>query len=149
MDPAELERLVDRAVRRLPTPRAPSALLPRVIAATRARQRPWYARAWRTWPVAWQAASLVLLIGVVAGGLQLQPLLQVPSDLLAFVTEVRVSVADTTRGVDALATTFTVLWRALLAPVVPYLFLVVFAMCLACGLFGTALGHLAFGKAFR
>jgi hypothetical protein len=42
-----------------------------------------------------------------------------------------------------------VLWRALLAPVVPYAFGVVFLMCVACAVFGTALNHLVFGRALR
>ena len=58
MDPVDLERLTDRALRSLPTPRAPRSLLPRVLAAVAAEaSRPWYARAWLSWPLHWQLVS--------------------------------------------------------------------------------------------
>ena len=59
MDPDELASLIDRELRDLPGPRAPRSLLPRVLEAVAEARRPWYARAWRTWPRAWQAASVV------------------------------------------------------------------------------------------
>ena len=44
--------LVDRELRQLPSPRAPHTLLPRVLAAVEQwTRRPWYARAWFTWPL--------------------------------------------------------------------------------------------------
>src|SRR3954466_15035194 len=64
----DLERLADLGLRRLPLPRAPQTLLPRVMAAVHAwADRPWYARAWFTWPVGWQAASVAALLIVIAG----------------------------------------------------------------------------------
>jgi hypothetical protein len=69
MDPADLERLIDRELRSLPTPRAPRTLLPAVMAAANeAANRPWYSRTWLQWPVGWQLASAVVLLGVVAAG---------------------------------------------------------------------------------
>ena len=62
----DLERVAQRALERLPAPRAPHTLLPRVMAAVQQwTRRPWYARAWVTWPLGWQAlstAALVLLL---------------------------------------------------------------------------------------
>src|SRR3954467_4135575 len=56
----ELESRVDRDLRRLPLPQAPRTLLPRVLAAVDAwSRRPWYTRAWFTWPLGWQIASIV------------------------------------------------------------------------------------------
>ena len=60
MDPAELERLVDRALGQLPAPRAPRTLLPRVMAAVPTPARPWHARPWLMWPAGWQIISLVV-----------------------------------------------------------------------------------------
>ena len=71
---ADLEQRVDRELRRLPAPRAPHTLLPRVLAAVEAWvNRPWYTRAWFTWPLGWQVASVALLVLAVAGVWMLPP----------------------------------------------------------------------------
>jgi hypothetical protein len=71
MDPADVdavESVVDRELRRLPHPRAPRSLLPGVLAATdQWASRPWYARAWLTWPRPWQVASVVTLAVLIVG----------------------------------------------------------------------------------
>jgi hypothetical protein len=149
MDPADLERLIDRELRKLPPPRAPRTLLPRVMTAAQQSARPWYSRAWLTWPIGWQVASVCLLLGVVAGTALVLPTVRELASALTFVAEVQGSVADTTREVETATTAVRVLWRALLAPVVPYAFGVVFLMCVACAVFGTALNHLVFGRALR
>jgi hypothetical protein len=150
MDPADLERLVDRDLKRLPLPRAPRTLLPRVLAAVQEiEQRPWYTRAWFTWPVGWQLASAALLMATIAGLALLLPTLQAAASALSFVAGVRGDVADTTRDVETATTAVRVLWNTLLAPVVPYAFGLVLLMCTACAIFGAALNHLVFGKALR
>jgi hypothetical protein len=151
MDPADLERLVDRELRALPPPRAPRTLLPRVMAAVEeaAAEQPWYARTWLTWPVGWQIASLVFLFSAIAGAAILWPTVEAAINTLSFVTEVRGDVASTARDVETATTALRVLWRTLLAPVVPYAFALVLLMCAACAIFGTALNHLVFGKALR
>src|SRR5215218_10364747 len=150
MDPAELEGLVDRELRKLPAPRAPRTLLPRVMAAVDASaRRPWYTRAWLTWPAAWQAASVIVLLGALAGAALLLPGVQAAANTLSFVANVQGDVAETTRDIEVATTAFRVLWNALLAPVVPYAFGLVLLMCVACAVFGTALNHLVFGKALR
>ena len=74
MHPVDLETLVGGELRRLPMPRAPQTLLPRVLAAVQAwAQRPWYERAWFTWPVGLQIASIAALILIVGGGAMLLP----------------------------------------------------------------------------
>ena len=143
MDPADLERLIDRELRALPPPRAPRALLPRVMAAVDdAARRPWYMRPWLQWPVTGQLASALVLIGVVAAGGVLLPQLRAAVSTFGFV-------ADSTRDVEVATTTMRVLWRTLLAPVVPWAFGLLTLMCAACAVFGTALNHLVFGRAFR
>ena len=150
MDPADLERLIDRELRALPPPRAPRALLPRIMAAVEERaQRPWYTRAWLQWPVGWQLASALVLIGVVATGSVLLPQLRDAVMALTFVANVRGDVADSAREVEVAATAVRVVWRTLLAPVVPWAFGLITLMCAACAVFGTALTHLVFGRAFR
>jgi hypothetical protein len=149
MDPADLERLIDRELRALPAPRAPRTLLPRVMAAVEASRQPWYSRAWLTWPIGWQVASIALLLGVVAGTASLLPALRSAASVLSFVDGVGGGVAETARDVEVATSAVRVLWRALVAPVVPYAFALVSLMCVACAVFGTALNHLVFGKALR
>jgi hypothetical protein len=65
---AELEAAVERRLKALPELRAPATLLPRVMAAIERRTAPaWYRRAWQTWPLALQAASLAVLVALFAG----------------------------------------------------------------------------------
>lgn len=150
MDPLELERLIDHELRSLPAPRAPRTLLPRVMAAANeAAHRPWYSRAWLQWPVGWQLASALMLIGVVAAGSIVLPHVRDAVETIGFVANVRSDVADSARDVETATTAVRVLWRTLLAPVVPWAFGLVTLMCAACAVFGTALNHLVFGRAFR
>lgn len=150
MDPAELERLIDAQLRRLPAPRAPRSLLPRVMAAVDGpAARPWYARAWLTWPAASQAASVALLAAIVVAGVVLVPTAQSALGALSLVADLRGEVDETTRQVESVATAARVVWRALLAPVVPYALALMLLMCAACAVFGTALNHMVFGKALR
>jgi hypothetical protein len=64
---------LDDELRRLPAPRAPRTLLPRVMAAIEEhRPAPWYSRAWVTWPRGLQvmsASAAVLVIAVVIWGI--------------------------------------------------------------------------------
>ena len=118
---SDLEQKVDRELKRLPAPRAPHTLLPRVLAAVDAwARRPWYTRAWFTWPLGWQVASVVLLALVAAGAWMLPP---APPSV----------VVTTNAGV--------VLWRTILEPFLMYAFVIVVIMCLACAAFGAALSY--------
>jgi len=126
-DNRELERLADRELRRLPAPRAPETLLPRVLAAVAAwSQRPWYSRAWFTWPLAWQAVSVVV-VGIVLYGM-----FKVPAPPASVVQATGAS---------------RVLWRTLVEPLLPYLVFVVVLMCLACAAVGVALNYVLLERA--
>ena len=64
MTPAELESLVAREVAKLPRPRAPRSLVPRVLAAVeQLRGEPWHRRGWRAWPATLKFAAGVLCVG--------------------------------------------------------------------------------------
>ena len=72
----QLEAAVSRELKALPELSAPTVLASRVMMAIGQRARvPWYRRSWQTWPVALQAASLVVLMalfgGLCLGGWQL------------------------------------------------------------------------------
>ena len=58
-------------------------------------------------------------------------------------------VAESAREVEVATTAVRVVWRTLLAPVVPWAFALITLMCAACAVFGTALNRLVFGRAFR
>ncbi|HYT76076.1 MAG TPA: hypothetical protein VEL79_15075 [Vicinamibacterales bacterium] len=117
----DLEALAARDLRRLPLPRAPQTLLPRVLAAVDAwARRPWYARAWFTWPRVWQAASIAVTAAVIYG------LAKVPAAPPSVVTALSAS---------------RVLWDALIEPFLPYILAIVVLMCLACAAFGVALNY--------
>jgi hypothetical protein len=118
---ADLEQKIDRELRRLPAPRAPHTLLPRVLAAVEAWvNRPWYTRAWFTWPLGWQVASVALLALAVAGVWMLPP---APASI----------VGTTNAG--------RVLWRTIVEPFLAYAFVIVVIMCVACAAFGAALSY--------
>ncbi len=69
MDELDLERFVDRELKRLPASRAPRTLVPRVMAAVaEARLLAWYSRPWLEWPWALQALSLVVAGAMASAG---------------------------------------------------------------------------------
>jgi hypothetical protein len=149
MDDVDLERLVEVHVRALPPPRAPQTLLPRVMAAVQQlAMRPWYRRAWFTWPRAGQLAALAGLLLLTAGSLMLLP--EAVGPVAAAASSLA---ADRQRDVAAIAgygriawEVGGVLWRTMFEPLVVYAFGVVLLMCLACAVFGAALNHVAFGR---
>ena len=117
----ELGQRVHHQLRRLPAPLAPDTLLPRVLAAVDAwARRPWYTRAWFTWPLGWQMASIMVL-ALFAVGLWMLP----PAPPSVVVT--------TNAGL--------VVWRTMVEPFLFYAFGVVVLMCLACAAFGAALSY--------
>jgi hypothetical protein len=152
MHPDDLETLVDGELRQLPLPRAPHTLLPRVLAAVQQwTRRPWYARAWVTWPRAWQVVSIAALILFGVGSAMLLPAARAAASGPAstFAAGVVSDVAGMAQGAEATMTAARVLWRTLLEPFVAYAFAVVLGMCLACAALGTALNHVVLGRAFQ
>jgi hypothetical protein len=129
MTPADddLEERIDRALRRLPPPRAPQTLLPRVMTAIQAwNERPWYARPWFAWPTVWRVLSVVLAGWLFYLGWRSPP---PPAQVVA--------AAGATR----------VLWDLMIAPLLPYAVTVVLLMGLACVLFGLALNYVLLERA--
>jgi hypothetical protein len=149
MPRVDLEQRVHEELRRLPAPMAPRTLLPRVMAAVQAwTERPWYARAWFTWPIGLQVLSLAAVAGMLAGAVVVAPgAVQVVRDAMtARASGTAVAVASAARQVEGGVIAARALWRALGAPLVPYVFVVVMLMGVACVTFGTALNRVAFGR---
>jgi hypothetical protein len=152
MIPADLETLLDRELQRLPSPRAPHTLLPRVIAAVQEWSgRPWYAREWLTWPLGWKVASMAVLLLTVAGSTMLVPgMYGVASDATAALSARTLNnIVTITQQVEATMNAARLVWRAVLEPYVAYLLAIVVLMSLACVAFGAALNRVILGRAFQ
>lgn len=147
MEHDELEHLIGRELRDLPAPRAPRSLLPRVMAAVAEANRPWYARAWRTWPVSARAAAVVFGVAALLGLAVSAPVMQaavtgwtapvvgrVSTDAWQFIARTM----DVQRAAE-------IVWRVIIGPVASVALLPILAMLVASLACGAALGRLAFG----
>jgi hypothetical protein len=148
MNPEDLERLADRELRRLPAPRAPQTLLPRVMAAVEAwAGRPWYSRAWFTWPIGWQAVSVAAFALVVGGAVFFAPRVEAAATNAIATVQVLAGGVVEAAPVETTAHSARILWRTLLEPLATYALVVVVLMVLACAVFGTALNHVVIERA--
>ena len=150
MNPVDLQQLVDRELKRLPTPKAPDTLLRRVLAVTVERPAlPWYRRAWTAWPRQWQVASVAALLAVAVGLWFAIPLLQNASADAAWrsATAVPDRAVALSHRAGEIAAIVRLFWRLLLQPVAVYLFALAISLSLACALIWTALERLALGGA--
>jgi len=145
MNPIDLETRIDRTLRRFPAPRAPRTLLPRVLAAVQEwSQRPWYSRAWFTWPIGGQIVAAAALILVAVGAAFLTMSAQAAIDQSA--ARLLSGVMPVAQRAEAMLNAARVVWHAVGEPLAVYAFAVVAVMFLACVAFGTALSHVAFGR---
>jgi hypothetical protein len=116
-----------------------------VLAAARAwAERPWYSRAWLTWPVGWQAASVAAFALLVAFGAWLAPLAGTSvSEVMAAVPRERVEplvhgvarIESVARTASAIADAVWLAWRSVMLPGVLYGFVLLGLMCAACAAF--------------
>ena len=145
MSPIDLEHLVDAELKRLPTPRAPRTLLPRVLAAATAQeQHAKPTRGWAMWSRGWQFAGGVVAAALFVGIWRLvtfaQPYI---ADVLSIGGFDRA--ASVTRSADEAAAVVRVLWEVLLQPVATYVSVLAISLVLACALLWTAVERLAPG----
>src|SRR6185369_7484696 len=143
----DLERLVDRELKRLPQPRAPHTLMARVLeAVARMPARPWYARPWLQWPLPLRLASALLVLAVVAGtALAVQYGLETVNPAALPGQEATVWAADLMARGSAAARGLVTVWHVLIEPLALVAIVPVLLMCAASLVFGAALGRLAFG----
>jgi len=146
MDPADLERAVSDALARLPRPRAPKTLAPRVMAAVAAApaRPPRRVRNWFTWPLAWQALSAAALVAVVLGGVWIWPAAE--AALAGFwqgpIDHITAVIAPVGRQAAPLVAVAEVIWRAIEPLALGFVVLIV-VMGTACTTFGAVLRHVA------
>ena len=141
MNLADLERVADRALRALPTPRAPRTLLPRVLAAITAEAvRPWYTRAWLTWPLRWQFLSAVTAVVMVVTAMLIGP--SIAPAMVEYATRVSLPLSSSVSAAMKSLQTFwdasRILW-SVVEPIARYLAILLLLMSAACVAFGTAL----------
>jgi hypothetical protein len=149
MNPDDLERLVDQDLKRLPAPRAPKTLLPRVLAATVERPAvPWYAQPWLAWPLAWQAASVAALLALGAAMFFALPLVhQVSWDAAARRTVVATGGdAGVLEALAKAATLARVLCRMVIEPVAFAVLVLTVWLSLSCAALWAALDKFALGE---
>ena len=153
MHPADLDTFVDGALRRLPLPRAPQTLLPRVLAAVQQwAERPWYARAWFSWPVAWQVVSVAALVLIVSAGVMLIPSAQAGAGVVASTLASTGPIGEAAamaRRAEVTVNAVRILWHALVEPVAGYALALVMLMGLACATFAEALNRVALAHGVR
>ncbi len=149
MDPSDLERLLDRELKRLPPPRAPRTLLPRVMSAARQSLLPWYRRPWVTWPAGLQTASvglLALLLAVV--GTMLPSVQNAAQPLTSSVTgSLPRGLVTAAQRINEGAALMKVLLEVFVQPVAAYFFALGIALTIACGVLWTAINRVALGGA--
>jgi hypothetical protein len=135
---ADPEQQVDRALADLPPLTAPGTLLPRVLAAVQAwAERPWYERAWLTWPLGLQIGSAALLILLVAGGALAMPFVQAQGIQLAAFVSARLPIDVPNLGASLRVTAIALVlaWRAVVQP----LLLLVLPIAFLAGAAGAAI----------
>lgn len=152
MDRADLERRIGWQLHQLPAPGAPATLLPRVMAAVQAwATRPWYQRAWTTWPAGWQAAAFVVLTATAVGAWMLAP--AIAGILQTWTTTAAKGAAsylpDIGPRLEVISLAAPVLWRALIYRVLFLAFVVVALMSLACATVAAVLNRAVFGRAIE
>lgn len=147
-DPADLERVVGRALDALPSPRAPRTLLTRVMADVHAQAvavpvPPRYA-----WPPLAQTALVVVSLAALTLVWWVWPFAGFAADLLPE------PVRQAGRQADVIASTASdllrvgsLVWQAVVGPVVKGLFMLTLVLGTACALIAAALGRIALGGA--
>ena len=147
MDP-DLEQLIHRELSRLPQPRAPRTLAARVLRAVQSQPR--QATGWFTWPLEWQICSLVAMVLLLAGVLNVWPIAKWAAAIASTSGAGQMTWAgDLLRQGANVVGAAGVIWRVLIEPVVMFLALFLAAMCAASAAFGAALRSVALGGASR
>ena len=145
----QLERALDRSLAKLPAPRAPRTLLPRVMAAVAAPTGPWYARPWLSWHPAWQTVSLmVVLAGVSLAWMAWSR----PDAMFATVSSLGppavASWASTAATrVNQISAVVSLLWDVVLGPIAIFVLALAVFVAVACAAAWTAVSRVALGGA--
>ena len=137
----DLEKLIDRELKELPLPPAPSTLLPRVLAAVEGQIQPsWDRWVWRSWPPVLRLVSAGVMGVIVVGLAVMEPLFQSAlREALAIVVQ---PVTKVTSNVWTAIGAVEVLRRALIEPFLGYFVVLGIMMGTACAGLGAALARM-------
>ena len=131
----KLEAILDQELRKLPDVPAPQTLAPRVMARIRAREKkPWWQQSWWNWPLAAQAAFLVIVLAIV--GLFTQSGLMVDDSVRSYSQQVTEQASTLSMLLDSFAPLLNavgLLWQK----AQPFL---LYALVLALGLYLACVG---------
>ena len=150
MDFQDLEHLVDRELKRLPAPRAPRTLLPRVMLAVNARRAQAPVPDWMTWPISWQVGSLAAVVLIAIGLWRVLPwaVAAIGGLVIDPSTTLGAQIGSVVEQLQAFAGAGRVIWRVL-GPLAIFAVGFIAVMMAACAVFGTALGRIAWGGVSR
>jgi hypothetical protein len=147
MEPADLDHRLNRALERLPAPVAPGTLLQKVMQAVDSRAHtPWYRRAWRLWPLGWQVVSLAGCIGLAALVVDQGPW---PAFAQVVTRDTLAPAQAVTSQVEPTVAALQILWRVVIAPLVPVVFAMAMLMCVACVAIGLTLNYVVLGRTWQ
>lgn len=150
-DPRELEREIGRALSALPTPRAPLTLLPRVMAAAErlaaGEAQEAVASHWSPLARAIVAAAAAAVVAAVFWmGAFAEPLAML---LPSTVQDAGQQAGQAVSTAGELLRVASLVWQAVVAPIVKGLFAITLILCAACALCAAALSRLALGGAHQ
>ena len=147
MNQTDLQQLLDRELKQLPLPRAPEALLSKVLAVT-VHQAPAPSHSgWLAWPRAWQLVSAAALVVLVAGGWWVMQIAHPMDVVWRTVGQTPGRVGGVVQGASEASTLVRVFWEVVLKPVAAYVSVLAIAFGLACAVLWTAVERLALGGA--
>lgn len=149
-DPADLERVIGRALDALPPPRAPRTLLTRVIADVHAQASAIPGHPRYAWSPLAQAALVVVSLTALTLVWWGWPFAGYAAELLPE------HVRQAGRQADVVASTASdllhvgaLVWQAVVGPIVKGLFMLTLVLGTACALIAAALGRIALGGAHQ
>ena len=144
MDFAELEQSTDRALHRLPMPKAPLTLLPRVLAAAAGlARRPWYSRTWFTWPAPLRMGSAIAGVLLMALTVVFAPqTAQVGAAISHYLAVAIAALPELLELASGIAAVVQIAWHGVLQPVAVFGFAIVVLSVLICGACWTLVNRL-------
>jgi hypothetical protein len=147
MNQFDLQQLVDRELKQLPLPKAPDALLSKVLAVTVQQAPSSSYGAWLAWPRVWQFASTAALVALATGAWMLLQMVHPEALLWRAAGAAPARVSGLVQNASDAATVGRVFWEVLLKPIATYVSALAISFALACALLWTAVERLALGGA--
>lgn len=134
----ELNELVDRELRQLPTMQAPRSLAPRVMAAVRAKvaaaEAPWWLQSWAQWPM--YARAALFTAALLIASLFFSGSVVLDDQMRSYTSQGSVTVPSALTEFATFGNTASLLWQKIGQP----LFVTRIAVCISMYLVCVGLG---------